>query len=299
MAVSTGSFVKDLMPFIGKWFGDEYKDYDQEYSQVFKVEKATSKFVEDPLMSGLDVARVKAEGDNITYDDMGQRWVARYEMVTYGTGIQVTREMVEDAQSLSMIEKGTRQIKRALVHAIEREASLVLDRCTTSGYTGGDGVVLASASHPTSAGNKSNTQSADLSESSLEQAIIDIADYRDDRGLLIDCRASKLVIPTALQFDAARILKSDLRVSTADNDANALKTLDILQSKPVVMHRLTDTDTWFIVTDVPDGLKCYMRREPDIGQDNEFDTENARIKGTCRFKLGWTDWRGVYCSIGV
>ena len=299
--ISTGNFAKALLPGINAWFGDEYKEHPEVYSKIFDVSSSDRNYEEDVLMSGLGLAKIKPEGSAVSYDDMGQGYTKRYTHVTRANGFIVTREMIEDNQAEVRAEKMTRALKRGMIQTREIVAANVLNRAFSSSYLGGDGVELSSSVHPTLAQDLRNelTTPADLSEAALEQAFIDLGDFRDNRGLRMSAKGMKLVIPKELEFIAHRILKSNLRVSVSDNDANAIKDMGMLPGGIVVNHHLTDTDAWFIKTDVADGLKYLDRRPLSIESDNDFDTFNAKFLASMRFTIGWTDPRGIFCSEGA
>lgn len=297
--ITSGSFAKALWPGVNAWYGKSYNDYQPEWDKLFDKNTSSRAFEEDVGLSSLGLAAVKAEGAPITYDSERQGFTTRYNHVVYALGFVITREMFEDDQYDVVGKKKANALARSMRQTKEIVAANVYNRATTSGYTGGDGIVLLSASHVNVAGGTySNIQSADLSEAALEQAFIDIEGFTDDRGLIIAAKPKSLIIPRQLRFEAHRILKSDGRVATADNDANALKDSGLF-TNIVVNHYLTDADAWFIRTDVPDGMKYFERRGDAFEMDNDFDTENAKFKATARYSFGWSDPRGLYGSMGV
>lgn len=297
--ITSGSFAKALWPGVNAWYGKSYSDYQPEWDKLFDKNTSSRAFEEDVGLSSLGLAAVKAEGAPITYDSERQGFTTRYNHVVYALGFVITREMFEDDQYDVVGKKKANALARSMRQTKEIVAANVYNRATTSGYTGGDGIVLLSASHVNVAGGTySNIQSADLNEAALEQAFIDIEGFTDDRGLIIAAKPKSLIIPRQLRFEAHRILKSDGRVATADNDANALKDSGLF-TNIVVNHYLTDADAWFIRTDVPDGMKYFERRGDAFEMDNDFDTENAKFKATARYSFGWSDPRGLYGSMGV
>ena len=297
--ITSGSFAKALWPGVNAWYGKSYNDYATEWDKLFDKNTSSKAYEEDVGLSSLGLAAVKAEGAAIQYDSERQGFTTRYNHVVYALGFIITREAFEDDQYDVVGKKKANALARSMRQTKEIVAANVYNRATTSGYTGGDGIVLLSASHVNVAGGTySNIQSADLSEASLEQAFIDIEGFTDDRGLIIAAKPKSLIIPRQLRFEANRILKSDGRVGTDNNDTNALKDSGLF-TNIVVNHYLTDTDAWFIRTDVPDGMKYFERRGDAFEMDNDFDTENAKFKATGRYSFGWSDPRGLYGSMGV
>jgi len=299
--ITSSSFAKALWPGVNAWYGKSYKDYPEEWSQLFEKNTSRKAYEEDVGISSFGLANAKSEGAPIQYDSDRQGYTSRYNHVVYALGFIITREIYEDDQYDVVGKRKANALARSMRQTKEIIGANVFNRATTSGYTGGDGVTLLSAAHPNVAGgtfsNKPSTD-ADLSEAALEQANIDIADLRDDRGLLIAAKPKKLVIAPSNMFEAKRILGSDGRVATTNNDLNALKTMGIIP-EVVVNHYLTDSDAWFVLTDVNDGLKYFERRGDAFEMDNDFDTENAKFKATARYSFGWTDPRGVYGSMGA
>jgi S-adenosylmethionine/arginine decarboxylase-like enzyme len=297
--ITSGSFAKALWPGVNAWYGKSYNDYATEWDKLFDKNTSSKAYEEDVGLSSLGLAAVKAEGAAITYDSERQGFTTRYNHVVYALGFIITREAFEDDQYDVIGKKKANALARSMRQTKEIVAANVYNRATTSGYTGGDGVVLLSASHVNVAGGTySNIQSADLSEAALEQAFIDIEGFTDDRGLIIAAKPKSLIIPRQLRFEANRILKSDGRVGTDNNDTNALKDSGLF-TNIVVNHYLNDADAWFIRTDVPDGMKYFERRGDAFEMDNDFDTENAKFKATGRYSFGWSDPRGAYGSMGV
>ncbi len=299
--MNSGSFAKALWPGVNAWYGKAYPEYPVEYTKLFDTYKSTKAFEEDVGISSFGLAVQKGEGAPITYDAERQAFITRYQHVTYALGFIITREIMDDDQYDVVGQRKAQGLAFSMRQTKEIVAANVYNRYNTSGYTGGDGVTLLSASHPTLAGGTWSNQiatSADLSEAALEQAVIDIAGFTNDRGLLIAVRPKTLVIPRQLMFEAKRILSSDGRVGTDNNDLNAIKNMGLIP-ETVVNHYLTDTDAWFIRTDVPHGMKYFERRGDAFDMDNDFDTENAKYKATSRYSFGWTDPRGIYGSPGA
>ena len=300
--ITTSSFAKALWPGVNAWYGKSYKDYPDEWKGLgFEMNTSKKAYEEDVGLSSFGLASVKTEGGSIAYDSERQGFTTRYNHVVYALGFVITREIYEDDQYDVVGKKKANALARSMKQTKEIVAANIFNRATTAGYTGGDGVTLLNASHPNVAGGTfSNmpTTAADLSEAALEQAFIDIAAFRDDRGLLIAAKPKKLVIAPANTFEAKRILGSDGRVGTDNNDLNAIKTMGIIPEF-TVNHYLTDSDQWTIVTDVMDGLKYFERRGDAFEMDNDFDTENAKFKATARYSFGWSDPRCVYGSVGV
>ena len=295
--VTTGSIAKAIWPGVNKFYGLGYNQHPLEYVAIFDVENSTKLYEEDVILSGTGLAPKKPEGEAISYDSIKQGWVTRYTNVVYALGIQATREMIEDDQ-YDLLFKKAQYLGRSIRITQETVTANVLNRAFNSSYTGGDGLEMCSTAHVNVAGGTfSNelTTSSDLSEASLEQACIDIAGFTDDRGLQIAANAKKLIIPRQLQFEAARILKSTLQNDSANNAINALKNMNL---EIVMNHYLTDADAWFLKTDVMDGLKYFNRRAPEFKDDSDFDTENAKFKGSVRFSAGWSDPRGIFGSPG-
>jgi hypothetical protein len=302
--ITSSSFAKLLWPGINAIYGKAYNDYPEEWKALgFEVNKSSKAYEEDVGLSSFGLAAVKTEGGPISYDTERQGFTTRYNHVVYALGFSITREIYEDDQYDQVGKRKANALARSMKLTKEIVGANVFNRATTAGYTGGDGVTLLNASHPNVAGglwrNMPST-AADLSEAALEQAYIDIADFRDDRGLLIAAKPKKLIIQPANMFEAKRILGSDGRVGTDNNDLNAIKTMGIIPEF-TVNHYLNDSggDSWFLVTDVADGLKYFERRGDQFEMDNDFDTENAKYKATARYSFGWSDPRCLYGSVGA
>lgn len=308
MAINSGSFAKALWPGVNKWYGDEYADHKTGYTDLFDTSTSRKAFEEDMSLSGFGLASVKTEGGSVSYDTAQQGFLTRYTHVTYGLGFVITREMVEDDLYDVMGKKRASALARSMRLTKEVVAANVYNRAFNTSYTGGDGSTLiacaagGSANHANVAGGtwtNGPSTAADLSEASLEQACIDLMKFTDDRGLKIAIMPQKLIIPVDLVFEADRILNTPLRVGTADNDINALKNMGKFPGGIVVNHYLTDTDAFFIRTNVKDGLRHFERRADDFTMDNDFDTDNAKYKATGRYSFGWSDPRAIYGSPGV
>ncbi len=300
MAINTGSFSKALWPGINKWWGEAYDEHQVEYTDLFEMHTSRKAFEEDQQSTGFGLAPVKTEGGAISYDTSSQGFLARYRHVTYGLGFVITREMVEDDIYDVVGKKRSKALAFSMRQTKETVAANVYNRAFNSSYTGADGLEMCSTAHLNyNGGTFANelTSAADLSEAALEQACIDIMKMTNDRGLKINLMPQSLIIPPDLVFEADRIVNSTLRPGTADNDKA------VLQGKfpggIKVNHYLTDADAWFIRTNAPDGLKFFERREDSFSEDNDFDTDNAKYKGTMRFSVGWTDPRGIFGSPGA
>jgi len=298
--ISTGNFPKALWPGVKKWYGQEYSDYPVQFDKLFDKSTSDRAWEEIVGTSGLGLAVVKAEGGAVTYDSEQQGFTSRFQHVNYALGFIITQEMMEDDQYMLVGERRSKALARSMRQTKEINGANVYNRAFNSSYTGGDGVCMVSASHPNIAGGTwSNkiTTAADLSEAALEQAVIDIQGYTDDRGLLIAVTPKALIIPRQLAFEAQRILKSDGRVGTDNNDPNVLKMMGSIP-QVVVNQFLTDSDAWFIRTS-EDGLHYFERKADTFAQDNDFDTENAKFKASGRYSFGWSDPRSIYASAGA
>ena len=301
MAISRAQLLKELLPGLNALFGLEYARYGEEHKEIFETESSERSFEEETKLSGFSAAPVKNEGNAIAYDNAQEAWTARYNHETIALGFSITEEAVEDNLYDSLSSRYTKALARAMAYTKQVKAASVLNNAFTAGYTGGDGVVLCSASHPlVSGGTNSNTFAvqADLNETSLEAAVIQIAGWTDERGLLIAAKPRKLVVPPALMFVATRLLETELRVATADNDINAIKSNGSIPEGYRVNHFLTDTNAWFLCTDVPNGLKHFVRTPLQNSMDGDFDTGNVRYKSRERYSFGWSDPLGVFGSSG-
>lgn len=299
--INSGSFAKALWPGVNAWYGKAYANYPEEYTKLFDTFKSSKAFEEDVGISSFGLAVQKSEGAPISYDSERQGFITRYQHAVYALGFIITREMYEDDQYDVVGQRKAQGLAFSMRQTKEVIGANVYNRAFTAGYVGGDGVTMVSNAHPNIKGGTWSNQiatAADISEAALEQACIDIAGFTNDAGLLIAVRPKSLVIPRQLIFEAKRILGSDGRVGTDNNDLNAIKTLGSIP-EIVTNHFLTDTDAWFIRTDVQNGMKYMERRADAFDTDNDFDTENARFKATARYSFGWTDPRAVYGSAGA
>ena len=302
MAISRAQLVKELEPGLNALFGLEYKRYEDEAAQIFDNESSDRAFEEEVMLSGFGTADVKPEGSGVQYDDAQETYTARYTHETVALGFALTEEAIEDNLYDRISSRYTKALARSMATSKQvKGANVLINAFAASGYNGGDGESLCGNAHPTLNGNQSNVPStaADLSETSLEQALIDIAGYQDERGLKIAAQGQKMIIPKELQFTAERIMKSQGRVGTADNDINAIKAMGMVPQGYTVNHYLTDTDAWFIKTDVPNGMKHFVRAPLKTAMEGDFDTGNVRYKARERYSFGWSDWRGIYGNQGA
>ena len=299
--MNRAQFAKMLEPGLNTLFGLEYDSYPPEYAQVFSSNSSNKAYEEDVLLQGFGSAPTKDEGASVSYDTGSQQWTARYQHETIALAFSITEEAEEDGQYGSIASRYTKALARSMASTKEIKAANVLNDAQTAGVTGGDGVVLLSASHPTTNGNQSNVlaTAADLSETSLESILIQISDMKDDRGLRIAAQGTQLIIPTAYTFVAERLLESQLRTGTADNDINAIKSGGYLPKGYHIMRRLSDADAFFVQTDVPDGLKMFQRSPMKKGMEGDFETGNVRYKVRERYSFGVTDWRGIFGTEGA
>jgi hypothetical protein len=299
--ITSGSFAKALWPGVNAWYGRAYDAYPEEYTKLFDKQTSTKAFEEDVGVSSFGLAVQKSEGAPISYDSERQGFITRYQHAVYALGFIITREMMEDDQYDIIGKRKAEGLAFSMRQTKEVIAANVYNRAFNSAYTGGDGVSLINASHPNIKGGVWSNQIAtlaDLSEAALEQACIDIAGFTNDAGLLIAVRPETLVIPRQLIFEAKRILGTEGRVGTDNNDLNAIRTLGSIPTV-VTNHFLTDTDAWFIKTNVQNGMKYMERRGDSFDMDNDWDTENAKFKATARYSFGWTDPRALYGSAGA
>lgn len=302
MPISRAQLFKELLPGLNKLFGLEYKRYDEEHGEIFATETSDRSFEEEQKLSGFGAAPVKLEGASIQYDTAQESYTARYTHETIAMGFAITEEAIEDNLYDQLAARYTKALARGMSYTKQVKAAAVLNNGFSSTYKGGDGVSLFNASHPTVGGGVNANLPAvatDLNETALENAVIDISAWTDERGLLIAARPVKLIIPPALQFEATRILETVQRVGTADNDVNALKNNGAIPQGYRINHYLTDPDAWFLVTDVPNGLKMFQRVALKTGMDTDFDTGNARYKARERYSFGWSDPLGVYGTPGA
>ena len=301
MAISRSQLLKELLPGLNALFGLEYKRYGEEHKEIYETEASERSFEEETKLSGFSAAPVKNEGGAISYDNAQEAFTARYTHETIAFGFSVTEEAIEDNLYDSLSARYTKALARAMSYTKQVKAASVLNNGFSSSYLGGDGVALFSTAHPlVSGGTNSNTFStqSDLNETSLEAATIQIAAWTDERGLLIAAKPRKLVIPPALMFVATRLLETTLRVGTTNNDINAIKNNGTVPEGYTVNHFLTDTNAWFLLTDVPNGLKHFERTPLQNSMDGDFDTGNVRYKSRERYSFGWSDPLGVFGSSG-
>ena len=304
MAISRAQLLKELLPGLNALFGMEYARYGEQHAEIYETESSDRSFEEETKLSGFGAAPVKNEGSAISYDNAQEAFTARYTHETIAMGFSITEEAVEDNLYDSLSTRYTKALARAMAYTKQVKAAAILNTAFTgSGNpTYGDGQVLCSTAHPlVSGGTNSNrpTTGSDLNETSLEAAVIQIAAWTDERGLLIAAKPSKLVIPPALQFVATRLLETELRVGTADNDLNALKNNGSIPGGYTVNNYLTDTNAWFLMTDVPNGLKHFVRTPMQTSMDADFDTGNARYKARERYSFGVSDPLGIFGSPGA
>ena len=302
MAISRAQLVKELAPGLNALFGLEYKRYDSEHEEIYAKESSDRAFEEEVMLSGFANAQTKPEGQGVSFDEAQETFTARYTHETVALAFAITEEAMEDNLYDRISSRYTKALARSMANAKQVKAAAPLNNGLPSGsFNTGDGVTLINTSHPTIAGTFSNTLStaADLNETSLEQAMIDIAAFTDERGLKIAAKGMKMIIPSALQFTADRLMKSPGRVGTADNDINALKNMGMIPQGYRVNHYLTDTDAFYIITDVPNGMKYFDRAPLKTAMEGDFDTGNVRYKARERYSFGCSDPRGIYASPGA
>ena len=301
MAISRAQLLKELLPGLNALFGMEYARYGEEHKEIYETETSERSFEEETKLSGFSAAPVKNEGSAIAYDNAQEAWSTRYTHETIALGFSITEEAIEDNLYDSLSSRYTKSLARAMAYTKQVKAAAVLNNGFSSSYPGGDGVALFSTAHPLiSGGTNSNTPSTqvDLNETSLEAAVIQIAAWTDERGLLIAAKPKKMIVPPNLMFVAKRLLDTELRVSTADNDINAIKQMGAIPEGYAVNHFLTDTNAWFLTTDVPNGLKHFVRSPLANSMDGDFDTGNVRYKARERYSFGWSDPLGMWGSSG-
>lgn len=301
MAISRAQLLKELLPGLNALFGLEYARYGEEHKEIYETETSERSFEEETKLSGFSAAPVKNEGSAIQYDNAQEAWTTRYNHETIALGFSITEEAIEDNLYDSLSARYTKGLARAMAYTKQIKAAAVLNNGFSAQYVGGDGVALFSTQHPlVNGGTNSNTPStqADLNETSLEAAVIQIAAWTDERGLLIAAKPKKLIIPPALQFVATRLLETNLRVGTNNNDINALKNNGSIPEGYTINHYLTDVNAWFLTTDVPNGLKHFVRTPLQNSMDGDFDTGNVRYKARERYSFGWSDPLGVFGSSG-
>ena len=302
MAISRAQLLKELLPGLNALFGLEYSRYGEEHKEIYETETSERSFEEETKLSGFSAAPVKSEGAAIAYDNAQEAWTARYNHETIALGFSLTEEAIEDNLYDSLSARYTKSLARAMSYTKQVKAAAVLNNGFNPAYAGGDGVSLFSTDHPlTSGGVNSNTPAtpADLNETALEDAVIQISLWADERGLLIAAKPRKLIVPPALQFVATRLLETELRVGTTDNDINALKNNGSIPEGYTINHFLTDTNAWYLTTDVPNGMKHFVRVPMSTGMDGDFDTGNVRYKARERYSFGWSDPLGMFGSPGA
>lgn len=301
MAISRAQLLKELLPGLNALFGLEYARYGEEHKEIFETETSERSFEEETKLSGFSAAPVKGEGSAIAYDNAQEVFTARYNHETIALGFSLTEEAIEDNLYDALSARYTKALARAMAYTKQVKAASVINNGFSSSFLGGDGQPLFSTAHPlVSGGTNSNTQTTatDLNETALESAVIQIAGWTDERGLLIAAKPKKLFVPPGLMFVATRLLETELRVSTSDNDINALKNNGTIPEGYAVNHFITDANSWYLTTDVPNGLKHFVRTPMANSMDGDFDTGNVRYKSRERYSFGWSDPLGVYGSPG-
>ena len=302
MAISRAQLLKELLPGLNALFGMEYATYGEQHKEIYETETSERSFEEETKLSGFSAAPVKNEGSAIAYDNAQEAWTARYNHETIALGFSLTEEAIEDNLYDSLSARYTKALARAMAYTKQVKSANILNNGFSAAYTGGDGVALFSSLHPlVNGGTNSNIPStpADLNETSLEAAVIQIAAWTDERGLLIAAKPKKLIVPPSLQFVATRLLETELRVGTTDNDINAIKNNGSVAEGYTVNNFLTDTNAWFLTTDVPNGMKHFVRSALANSMDGDFDTGNVRYKARERYSFGWSDPLGMYGSAGA
>ena len=301
MAISRGQLVKELEPGLNALFGLEYKNYANEHAEIFDTENSDRAFEEEVMLSGFASAQVKAEGQGVVFDSANETFTARYTHETIALAFAITEEAIEDNLYDRVSSRYTKALARSMANAKQVKAANVLNRAFNSSYTGGDSKELCATDHAIVAGTEQNelTTAADLNETSLEQALIDIAALTDERGLKIAARGVKMIVPSANQFTAERLMKSQGRVGTADNDINAINSMGMIPQGYRVNNYLTDADSWYIITDVPNGMKMFVRTPLNTAMEGDFDTGNVRYKARERYSFGVSDYRGIFGCEGA
>ena len=302
MAISRAQLLKELLPGLNALFGLEYARYGEEHKEIYETETSERSFEEETKLSGFSAAPVKNEGAAIAYDNAQEAFTARYNHETIALGFSITEEAIEDNLYDSLSSRYTKALARAMAYTKQVKAANVLNNGFSSNYLGGDGKSLFATDHPLVSGgvNSNEPQTpADLNETSLEAAVIQIAAWTDERGLLIAAKPRKLIVPPSLMFVATRLLETELRVATADNDINAIKNNGSIPEGYTVNHFLTDNNAWFLTTDVPNGMKHFVRTPMQTSMDGDFDTGNVRYKARERYSFGWSDPLGMFGSPGA
>ena len=298
MAISRAQLVKELEPGLNALFGLEYKQYANEWNEIFDTESSDRAFEEEVMLSGFGNASVKPEGQGIAFDDAQETFTARYTNETIALAFAITEEAIEDNLYDRLASRYTKALARSMASTKNIKGAAVLNNGFTAAYAGGDGKALFDTEHPTLAGSFSNelTTPAELNETSLEEALINIAAFTDERGLKIAAQGVKMIIPSALQFTAERLMKSEGRTGTADNDINAIRSMGMLPQGYAVNHYLTAAKKWFVKTDVPNGMKHFERAPITTKMEGDFDTGNVRYKARERYVFGFSDPRGAFGS---
>jgi len=301
MAISRGQLVKELEPGLNALFGLEYKRYENQHAEIYATETSDRAFEEEVMLSGFANAQVKPEGSGVVFDNAQETYTARYTMETVALAFAITEEAVEDNLYDRLSSRYTKALARSMANTKQVKAVNPLVNGFGGGFTSGDGSNLFATNHPTIAGTVSNTlaTAADLNETSLEQSLIDIAAFTDERGLKIAAKATKMIVPSALQFQAERLMKSEGRVQTADNDINAVRSMGIFPQCYIVNNFLTDPNAFFLITYVPNGMKHFVRTPIKTAMEGDFDTGNLRFKARERYQFGVSDFRGIFGSPGV
>ena len=302
MAINRAQLVKELVPGLNALFGLEYARYADEHTMIFDTESSDRAYEEEVMLSGFGEAAVKGEGAAVKYDTAQETWTARYVHNTVALAFSLTEEAMEDNLYDTLSARYTRALARSMQQTKQVKAANVLNNGFSSTYPGGDGKELFATDHGSlTAGDLKNELStaADLNETSMEQALIDIAGFKDERGLKVNAQAQRLIVPPALQFIADRLLNTPGRVATADNDINAIRNMGMIPDGYAVNHYLTDTDAWFLKTDVPNGMKHFVRTAVSTNMEGDFETGNVRYKARERYSFGWSDWRGIFGSPGA
>jgi len=302
MAITRAQMLKELLPGLNALFGLEYKKYAEEHKEIFDTESSDRSFEEETKLAGFNAAPVKQEGAAMAYDNAQEAFTSRYVHETVVLGFAITEEAMEDNLYAALSGRYTKALARSMAHTKQVKAAAILNNGFNPAFAGGDGVELFSTVHPTVGGTVNSNEPAtpsDLNETALENAVIQISQWTDEKGLLIAAKPIKAIVPTQLQFVIERLMKTENRVSTSDNDINALKSTGAIPGGYRINHYLTDPDAWFLMTDVPNGLKHFVRVGMKTGSDTDFDTGNMRYKARERFSFGWSDPLGVYGSPGA
>ena len=301
MSINRSQLAKELEPGLNALFGLEYATYENQHAEIFDTENSDRAFEEEVMLSGFGAAAVKPEGTSVNFDNATESFTARYSHETVALAFSITEEAVEDNLYDKISTRYTKALARSMAHTKQVKAANVLNNGFNSSFKGGDGVELFSSAHPTTSGNQRNelATASDLNETSLEQAMIDIAAFADDRGLKVAAKARKMIIPSALQFTADRLMNSAGRTATSDNDINSIRNMGMIPEGYVVNNYLTDTDAFFIKTDVPNGMKHLQRAPVATSMEGDFETGNVKYKARERYSFGFSDWRGMFASEGA